>query len=58
MALRKYMVLFQSGAGVSCEAEDQEMAVQGAKAEQRCLNREKRISSCRDQSAPIVGRTA
>ncbi len=42
MALGKYMVLFRNGAGVSCEAEDQEVAVQVAKAEQRTLGRTKK----------------
>lgn len=41
MALKKYIVLFRSGAGVSCEAEDQAAAVQLAKAEQRAMGRTK-----------------
>ena len=36
-ALKKYMVLFRNGAGVSCEAADPATAVQLAKAQRRAL---------------------
>ena len=39
MTLKKYMVVFRSGAGVSCEAEDQGEAVKLAKDQQRALGR-------------------
>ncbi len=42
ITLKTYMVLFRSGAGMSCEAENQAAAVQLAKADQRALGRTKR----------------
>lgn len=42
VTLKKYMVLFRSGAGVSCEAANPAAAVQLAKAEQRALGRTKK----------------